>query len=141
MYRSFKLVMVAILFLSACGQETARDKSNKTTNQPTQQTNTGKPASGSDLFSKYGCFTCHSIDGSVMYGPPLNGLFMKEVSVERQGRERTIVADRDYFTKAITDPEYEKVSGYQNKIMPRPAIPGDDVERLIDFLIELGKEE
>jgi len=76
-----------------------------------------------------------------MYGPPLNDLFMKEVSVVRQGKEETIVADREYFTKAITDPDYEKVLEYKNKIMPKPEIHGDDVETLIDYLIELGEEE
>ena len=93
------------------------------------------------MFSKYGCFACHSLDGSIMYGPPLNDLFMKEVSVVRQGREETIVADREYFTKAITDPDYERVTEYKNKIMPKPEIHEDDVETLIDYLIELGEEE
>jgi cytochrome c2 len=132
--------MIAFMFLSACGQVTDKKKGNTAINQPIQQSNTGQLTDGSDLFSKYGCFTCHSLDGSVMYGPPLNGLYMKEVNLVRQGKEKTIVADRDYFTKAITDPDYEKVSGYQNRIMPRPVIPKDDVETLIDYLIELGNE-
>lgn len=46
-------------------------------------------------------------------------------------------SERDYFTKAITDPGYEKVIGYQNKIMPKPVIPKDDIEALIDYLIEV----
>ena len=133
--------MVAFIFLSACVEGTDKNKGNKAIKLPTQQTNTDKLTDGSDLFSKYWCFACHSLDGSVMYGPPLNDLFMKEVSVERQGKEKTIVADREYFTKAITDPDYEKVSEYKSKIMPKPVIPKDDVETLIDYLIELGEEE
>jgi len=70
-----------------------------------------------------------------MYGPPLNNLYMKEVSVVREGRETTIIADRDYLTRAITDPEYEKVSEYEHRIMPVPEIPRKDVETLVDFLI------
>ena len=133
--------MLAFIFLSACGEGTDKNKGNKAIKQPTQQTNTDKRTDGSDLFSKYGCFACHSLDGSVMYGPPLNDLFMKEVSVVRQGTEKTIVADREYFIKAISDPDYEKVSEYKSRIMPKPAIPRDDVETLIDYLIELGEEE
>ncbi len=133
--------MVAFIFLSACGEGTDKNKGNKAINQPTQQTSTDKLPDGTDLFSKYGCFACHSLDGSVMYGPPLNDLFMKEVSVVRRGKEKTIVADREYLTKAIKDPDYEKVSAYKSKIMPKPAITKDDVETLVDYLIELGEEE
>jgi len=141
MCRTYKLVMIACIFLPACGEGTDKNKDNKVINQPTRQTNIDKVADGSDLFSKYGCIACHSLNGSVMYGPPLNGLFMKEVSVVRQGKEITIVADREYFTKAITDPDFEKVSEYKSKIMPKPVIPEDDVETLIDYLTALGKEE
>jgi cytochrome c2 len=133
--------MLALIFLSSCGEGTDKTKGNKAINQPTQQTKSDKLTDGSDLFSKYGCFACHSLGGSIMYGPPLNDLFMKEVTVVRQGKEITIIADREYFSKAITDPDYEKVSEYKNKIMPKPVIPNDEVETLIDYLIELGEEE
>jgi len=133
--------MVAFIFLSACGEGSNKNKSNKASNQATQQTNSDKLSDGSDLFSKYGCFACHSLDGSVMYGPPLNDLFMKELTVERRGKEKTIIADREYYIKAITDPDYEKVSEYKSRIMPKPVIPKEDVETLIDYLIELREEE
>ena len=141
MYRVYKLVMLAFIFLSACGEGSDKNTGNKAINQATQQSNTDILTDGSYLFSKYMCFTCHSLDGSVMYGPPLNDLFMKEVSVVRKGKEKIIVADRKYLSKAITDPDYEKVSEYKSKIMPKPIIPKDDVETLIDYLIELGEEE
>ena len=153
MYSMDKLVLVALLFLFACGEGTDRNKGNKaisqpaqqtstdkkTINQAAQQTNTDKRTDGSDLFNRYGCIACHSLNGSVMYGPPLNGLFMKEVTVVRQGQEETIVADREYFTRAITDPDYEKVLEYKSKVMPKPDIPEDDVESLIDYLTGLGE--
>jgi len=130
-----KLLVLACIFLSACGAGSERNKTHKTLDQPTEQTDPSIVAAGSDLYSKYGCFTCHSLDGSAMYGPPLNNLYMKEVSVVREGRETTIIADRDYLTRAITDPEYEKVSEYEHRIMPVPEIPRKDVETLVDFLI------
>jgi len=134
-------VLLAFIFLSACGEGSEKNNGNKAGKQSTQQSNSAIPLDGSDLFSKYGCFACHSIDGSVMYGPPLNDLYMKEVAVVRQGKEKTILADREYLTKAITDPDYEKVMEYKNSIMPKPDIPKDDLETLIDYLIELGNEE
>lgn len=150
MCRTIKLVVLALVFLSACGEVSVKEKGNKSNdgddgnkvlNQATQQSSTDILKEGSELFSKYGCFACHSIDGSVMYGPPLNDLYKKEVSVLRRGKEKTIVADRKYFTKAIMDPDYEKVSDYEIKIMPKPDIPKEDVEILIDYLIEVGKEK
>ena len=147
MCRTYKLVMLAFIFLCACGEGTDKNKdnnankANKAIQPPTQQTSPDILISGPDLFSKYGCFACHSLDGKVMYGPPLHDLYMKEVSVVRKGKEITIVADREYFTKAIMDPDYEKVSDYKDRIMPKPVIPEEDIEALVDYLIELGEKE
>jgi mono/diheme cytochrome c family protein len=141
MWCAYGLILVACMSLSACGGGTGRNTGDKAISQPAQETSTDTPEQGSDLFARYGCFTCHSLDGSVMYGPPLNELYMKKVTVVRQGKELTIVADRDYLFKAITDPDYEKVSGYDRRIMPEPVIPEDDLETLIDYLIGLGEED
>ncbi len=130
MWWAYGLLIVAFISLSACGGGTGKNTGDKAFNQPARETGTDTPEKGSDLFASYRCFTCHSLDGSVMYGPSLNGLYMKEVTVVRQGRELTIVADRDY----------EKVSGYDRRIMPEPVIPEDDVETLIDYLIGLEEE-
>ena len=141
MFRTNKLLLLACIFLSACGAGSQRNKSNRTIDPPVQQDNAGTLPEGSDLYAKYGCFTCHSLDGRVMYGPALNDLYMKEVTVVREGREKTIVADRDYLTRAITDPEYEKVSDYGQRIMPVPEISKEDLETLVDYLIGLGEKE
>lgn len=141
MRRTCKLVIIACIALSACGKGTDRNKGSRATDPSAQQANAEVPAEGSELFSRYGCFACHSLDGSELYGPPLNDLFMKEVSVVRQGKAIIIVADRDYLSRAITDPNYEKVTEYKNKIMPKPVIPGEDVETLVNYMIELAKDE
>jgi cytochrome c2 len=141
MFRTYKLLMIAIILLSSCRQGNDNNEGNTDITQPEQQTSPASSPDGPDLFSKYACFTCHSLEGGVMYGPPLNGIFMKEVNVIRQGREITVVADRDYLTKAITDPEYEKVAEFKDKTMPKPVIPEDDVETLIDYLIKTGEKE
>lgn len=139
MYRAIRLIVLAFVFLTACGEGPDRNKGNITPDQANQQSSTDIIMNGSDLFSRYGCFACHSLDGREMYGPPLNDLFMKEISVVRKGKEKTIVADRAYFMKAITDPDYEKVLEYRSKSMPVPVISEDEVETLVDYLIELGE--
>ncbi len=94
---------------------------------------------GSELFAKYGCAVCHSLEDKVIYGPPLNGLFMKEVKVLRKGEEISLIADRDYLKKAITDPRFEKVFEYRNKEMPVPAFSAEDAEILVEYLIALDQ--
>lgn len=123
MWKACQLGIFALVFLSSC--EDATDRPNE----------------GKELFSRYMCFTCHSLDGTPMYGPPLNDLYRKEVTVLRQGRQKIVVAKRKYLKKSITDPDYEKVLDYENRIMPEPNIPGEDLKILVDYLIELGKEE
>ena len=96
---------------------------------------------GTELFAKYGCAVCHSLDGKVIYGPPLDEIYMKNVKVLRQGEEFTIVADRDYLKKAISEPRYEKVLEYSNKEMPIPAFTDEEAEILVDFIIAINEDK
>lgn len=141
MCRVSKFLMLVMFFLSACGEGSDKQKAGKAKAQASQQGETDPLRDGPYLFTRYACFTCHSIDGGVLYGPALNGLHMKEVKVIRQSREITIIADRKYLKKAILDPDYEKVSGYENRIMPVPQIPKEDLRIILDYLIELGEEK
>jgi len=95
---------------------------------------------GAELFAKYGCAVCHSLEGKVIYGPPLNEIYMKEVKVIRNGQEFTIVADRDYLTKAISEPRYEKVLEYRNKEMPLPGFSEEETEILVDYIIAINED-
>jgi mono/diheme cytochrome c family protein len=95
---------------------------------------------GDKLFHQYTCNTCHSLDGEEVYGPPLNGLYMKEVEVIREGKVIKRVADRSYLKKAISDPGFEEVKGYENKDMPEVHIPGKEVDLLVEYLIALDTE-
>jgi mono/diheme cytochrome c family protein len=94
---------------------------------------------GEELYTKYGCAVCHSLDGKMVYGPALNEIYQKETKVVRQGKEYTIVANRDYLIKAIIDPRFEKVSEYRNKDMPIPIFEKEEAEILADYIIEINK--
>ena len=58
----------------------------------------------------------------------------------RQEEEFIIIADREYLIKAITDPRFEKVSGYQNKDMPIPVFPKKEAEILVDYIILINNK-
>lgn len=92
---------------------------------------------GPELFNKYVCFTCHSLDGSEMYGPSLQGIYNKEVTVTREGKEIQVVIDRKYLKRSILDPEFEKVKDFQSRTMPQPEISKEEVNILIDYIIGL----
>jgi mono/diheme cytochrome c family protein len=124
-----KLLLCLFFFIAACG-ETPNKK-------PVEQEVLKK---GSELYLKYGCAVCHSLDGTVIYGPPLNDIYMKDVKVIRNGKEFTLIADREYLKKAIVDPRFEKVLDYQNKEMPLTQISEEETELLVDYIIAIDKK-
>jgi hypothetical protein len=60
---------------------------------------------------------------------------MKNIKVIRNGQEFTIVADRDYLSKAISEPRYEKVLEYKNKEMPLTNFSKEETEILVEYII------
>lgn len=94
---------------------------------------------GKDLFQKYVCFTCHSLNGGEMYGPTLQGLYMKKLVVVREGLEKHVIADRKYLKRSILDPDFEKVKEYQTRTMPKPEISKKEVDILVEYIIRLDE--
>lgn len=126
-----KLLLCLFFFVVACGEVPQK--------KPDKKYILNK---GSELYTKYGCAVCHSLDGKVVYGPPLNGLFMKKVKVIRKGQEFTLVADRAYLRRAISEPRYEKVLEYRNKDMPLPGFSKEETDILVEYIIALdGKNQ
>ena len=60
---------------------------------------------------------------------------MQEVEVIREGKGLTLVADRDYLQRAIEDPRFEEVKGFENKDMPEVLISKQEIKLLVDFLV------
>ena len=96
---------------------------------------------GADLYSKYGCVVCHSLDGIVLYGPPLNDIFMKEITVFRNGKEINVIVDREYLKKAIVEPPYEKVLEYKSKDMPLTFLSDEEVDILVEYIVGLSEKD
>jgi cytochrome c oxidase subunit 2 len=129
MYKLNRLLLCLLFFSVACGKTRQ--------NKPDEEDILKK---GSELYAKYGCAVCHSLDGSVIYGPPLNNLYMKEITVIRRGKDITVTADREYLKKAIVDPRFEKVLEYKNKEMPLTQISDKEAELLVDYIIALDNK-
>lgn len=96
---------------------------------------------GSILYTKFGCAICHSLDGQIIYGPSLNNIYMKEIKVIRNGKELTVIADREYLKRAITDPRAEKVLDYRNKEMPKTLFSNEEADILVEYLILLNQKK
>lgn len=103
--------------------------------QPSQKQIELNLKKGEALFTKYGCFSCHSLKGEKLYGPSLNNILGKEIVVIRQGKTATVKVDRNYLKKSILNPEYEKVKDFAKRKMPVPAISDNtDVDLLINYI-------
>jgi cytochrome c oxidase subunit 2 len=122
---TYTVLTVITVLLAACG---GSNKSN-----PDLQ------ARGEELFANYICNTCHSLDGSEMYGPTLKDIIGKEVTVIRDGEEHRVTVDRKYLKKSIQDPDFEKLKGFEARIMPKPQISKDEVKLLVEYLMTLDQ--
>lgn len=87
------------------------------------------------LYTRYGCETCHSLDGSRLEGPSFKGIFGKPV---RLADGRTVTADENYIRRSILEPQADVVAGYQPVM---PTFQGLLGEREINALIEFIKEQ
>ena len=76
---------------------------------------TGKPAEmpledwGKQLYSKFGCSACHTVDGSKLVGPSFKGLYGKQESITGG---TTVTVDENYIMESIYDPNAKLVAGY-----------------------------
>lgn len=112
--------LIIALLLSACGGEAEL---------------TGA-AAGENIFNngKDGstpCFTCHTLDGSELVGPSLQGIS------ERAGTRLDGVSAEDYMRQSITHPAEYLVEGYTNT-MPQDFtdyFSDEDIDSLIAYLM------
>lgn len=128
MLKYHRSIFVVLILLLAC-RSPADNKQQKT----------ALPDQGAEMFARYGCATCHSLDGSEMYGPPLNNIYQRKISVIRDGQVKDLEVNRKYLKRSIIDPGFEKLVGYEDRLMPEPIISPRDVDVLVEYLI--GKEE
>lgn len=89
---------------------------------------------GEGLFQKYGCVSCHLVDGSGT-GPSLVGIFGTTVQFE-DGRTATV--DESYLRRSILNPQADIVAGYSG-VMPtfEGQLSEEELVQLIDYVKSL----
>jgi cytochrome c oxidase subunit II len=91
---------------------------------------------GQELFSQYGCVTCHVTDQQGR-APSLTNVFGHPVQL---ADGRTVVADETFLRQAILNPSDNAVKGYQPDIMPvyQGQINEEDLLRLVVYIKSLS---
>jgi cytochrome c oxidase subunit 2 len=89
---------------------------------------------GKALMEKHGCLGCHSLDGSPGIGPTLKGLFGSQVKVSRDGKPLTVTADKAFLLESIREPLATVVEGFQPIMPANPALSGEDLEEIVEFI-------
>ncbi|HEX4338554.1 MAG TPA: cytochrome c oxidase subunit II [Polyangiaceae bacterium] len=89
-------------------------------------------AEGRSAASRYGCFSCHTVDGQRHLGPTWQGLYEK---TEELANGQTIVADEEYLTESMMEPAAQLVRGYQ-PVMPtyRGVLSQPDAAAIVEFI-------
>jgi cytochrome c oxidase subunit 2 len=86
---------------------------------------------GQRLTVQYGCTGCHSLDGSQLVGPSWLGLYESE----RQFADGTTgIADDNYISQSILEPNAKVVSGFQPGLMPPYTLTNEEIANIIAYL-------
>jgi len=90
------------------------------------------PATGPEVFAKYGCTACHSVDGAAGVGPTMKGLAAKGTEQTTKG---PVTVDDNYLRKSIVDPMADVVQGFA-PAMPTFAgrISDQELDAVIDYI-------
>lgn len=100
-------------------------------------TPTGTPAEmGEFYYRRYGCNSCHSVDGSRNTGPTFLNLYGYPQQFVAHPPE---IADANYIRESILQPGVKIVEGYQN-VMPtfQGRIAEEEISYLIAFIQSLS---
>jgi cytochrome c oxidase subunit II len=85
---------------------------------------------GKILATRNGCIGCHSADGTPLTGPTWFGLY----GSQRQFTDGTsAVADDEYITKSILEPNAQMVTGFA-PVMPPYSLTSEEIANLIAYI-------
>jgi cytochrome c oxidase subunit 2 len=90
---------------------------------------------GRKLAAEYGCFGCHTVDGTQHIGPTWRDLYGK---AERLEGGKSVRVDEAYLTRSMMDPRAEVVAGYQ-PVMPtfQGRVPAPEIAAIVEFIKSL----
>ncbi len=90
-------------------------------------------AEGRSIAQESGCVSCHGADGGGQVGPAWKGLAGSTVLLADGS---TVVADTEYLTRSITDPDADLVEGYTVR-MPTNTLSAAEVASVVAYIEEL----
>ena len=116
------MTVALALVLAACGSTLGAPPESRfsinTTATPVRGTPpaelTGLAQQGYQLFQQFKCAECHSLQGQIIVGPPLNGLYGSQVHL---GSGQTVIADDAYVKLSILEPDAQIVNGFSSGVM------------------------
>lgn len=128
------VLAVAVASLAACG---GGGGSSATPAGSTSAA--GNPEAGKALFAQQtigsvpGCVTCHSLDGSKLVGPSMQGIGTRAGS-EVQGQSA-----EQFIHTSIVDPNAHITEGYTAGVMPsfKDALSDAQINDLVAYLLTL----
>lgn len=138
--RKTVFVLTALLLtlglLAACG---GGGSSSGQTGASTGSTTGGDAKGGETLFAQTniganpGCKTCHSLDGSTLVGPSMQG-YASRAATRVQGESA-----EQYTRQSITDPNAHVVEGFAQGVMPsfKDALSDTQLSDLVAYLLTL----
>jgi cytochrome c oxidase subunit 2 len=92
---------------------------------------------GEKWAEQYGCFACHSVDGSKLVGPTWLGVYGSQ---EPLSDGSSAMVDDDYLYESIIDPNKFLVFGYPSGLMPgnfEDQLTEDQILDIIEFIKSL----
>lgn len=96
---------------------------------------TASVAEGARLFRDKGCTVCHSLDGTPLVGPTMQGYFGSTVQTNKGAR----VVDAAFVTESILEPQAVVTNGF-NPVMPPYAgqLKPPQLESIAMYLLSLS---
>ena len=91
---------------------------------------------GLEILENNGCLGCHSLDGTIVLGPPLNDIYNKEVTVINNSKQKTIIRDDAYIKDSILNPDHNIVDGFYQGIMPsfKGELSDEEINDIIKYI-------
>ena len=113
--RNIYIIIISLFFLISCNNKTI---------------NTGK-----GLYIKHACHACHSLDGTLKFGPTMKNQYGKEI-LHTNGT--VMIIDDEYMRESIIFPLKHIVDGY-TPIMPsyKPVLSDEDIANLAAYFASL----
>ena len=90
---------------------------------------------GEKLYERYGCVTCHSIDGTKRTGPSFKGIWGHQADFKNAPSQ---TVDENYLRESILEPSAKIVQGYPDQMTTfKGYIKDEEISAIIEYIKSL----